>query len=1081
MDYRSIIESKYNRTNWQKLLYDIFRQNIRFWQQPIEVSVDENMAKTALYIGQISLPDGHGIAVYEVELSDKVIIERNRAGIRNLLCTNWSGMGCAGAFMFCYRQNESVLRFSYVSEALSFTEDGSLKKESTDTKRFTYLLGEGHRSRTAIDQFEKLKKSSLDLKDVTKAFSVEALSDSFFKEYKKQYEDIVEFVTGKRMIKGANNKWKEEVTGEPCAEIMREFAAFPDAEKAVRDYVKKLMGRLVFIQFLQKKGWMGCPAGEAWKNGDSEFVQNLFANTPYKETFVDDVLEPLFNDINTKRPGDLTSSPHVGENIKIPYLNGGLFENDDYDSTNFPLPAKYMKSMLDFFASYNFTIDENDPDDAEIGVDPEMLGRIFENLLEDNKDKGAFYTPKEIVQYMCRESLIAYLQTDISEDAVKDSIRQFVTSYDVSPLDDELKETIDKKLKEVKICDPAIGSGAFPMGLLRELYACRKAIEGIDDETAVGIKTHIIQNNIYGVDIEKGAVDIARLRFWLALIVDEQNPHALPNMDFKIMQGNSLLEQYEGVDLSGMSLNEQLKKKSRSKKQEAWQQTFAFDERIALDNIQHAIHEYYLTDDHATKKNLRSAINENVRSYILNLKGCTSDIQQKLENLPIPNDQFFLWHIYFKDVFDKGGFDIVIGNPPYISLQANDGLLADIYHDKGYLTFNGTGDIYSLFYEQGYRLLKTKGHLCFITSNKWMRNASGMETREFLTSSANPKLIFDFAGVQLFENATVETNILLFSKEENLHHIYAVTTDTKCKTIPCDLQDYAKNNGTVDNFEGAQEWIILSPIEAGIQKKISRCAIPLKDWNLSINFGLKTGYNKAFIIDEEVRKNILEQCHTSEEYRKTNDIIKPILRGRDIKRYELAWSNLWIINTHNGLKKENIAPIDVNELYAIKSHLDQYWDKLKSRQDKGITPYNLRNCAYLNELSLPKIIWGEISDRSKFCLDENGDYLCEATTFFMTGDISIFLLCYLNSSLSEYLFSKIATRTGMGTTRWKKYKIEKLLVPKVPEDIISKVEQLYHSYKRDSNILYLQKIDKLIYDFYGLTDEEIAIIENSTK
>lgn len=165
--------------------------------------------------------------------------------------------------MFCYRQNESVLRFSYVSEALSFTEDGSLKKESTDTKRFTYLLGEGHRSRTAIEQFEKLKKSSLGLKDVTKAFSVEALSDSFFKEYKKQYEDIVEFVTGKRMIKGANNKWKEEVTGESCAEIMREFAAFPDAEKAVRDYVKKLMGRLVFIQFLQKKGWMGCPAGEA--------------------------------------------------------------------------------------------------------------------------------------------------------------------------------------------------------------------------------------------------------------------------------------------------------------------------------------------------------------------------------------------------------------------------------------------------------------------------------------------------------------------------------------------------------------------------------------------------------------------------------------------------------------------------------------------------------------------------------------------------------------------------------------------------------------------------------------------------
>ena len=194
-------------------MHDIFRQNIKFWQQPVEVSVDENMAKSALYIGKISLPDGHAIAVYEVELSDKVVIERNRAGIRNLLCTNWRGMGCAGAFMFCYRQNESVLRFSYVSESFVFAEDGCLKKESTDTKRFTYLLGEGHRSRTAIDQFEKLKKSYLDLKAVTKAFSVEALSKSFFDDYKKQYEDIVEFVTGKRMVK-VSNKWVEKETCE---------------------------------------------------------------------------------------------------------------------------------------------------------------------------------------------------------------------------------------------------------------------------------------------------------------------------------------------------------------------------------------------------------------------------------------------------------------------------------------------------------------------------------------------------------------------------------------------------------------------------------------------------------------------------------------------------------------------------------------------------------------------------------------------------------------------------------------------------------------------------------------------------
>ena len=753
MDYRSVIESKYNRQNWQALLYDIFRNKVQFWQQPQPVPVDKDMAKRALYTGKITLPDGHVIAIYEVELSDSVIIERNRAGIRNLLLGSWRGMGCSGAFMFCFRQNEAVLRFSYVSESFAFAEDGSLTKESTDTKRFTYLLGEGHRSRTAIMQFEDLKRSALDLKAITKAFSVEALSDLFFKEYKKQYEDIIEFITGKRMVKVAN-KWEEQVTGQPCREIMQEFCLFPDAEKAVRDYVKKLMGRLVFIQFLQKKGWMGCSAGESWNDGDKEFVQNLFANTAHKNTFVDDVLEPLFNDINTKRTGDITSSPNVGSGIKIPYLNGGLFEKDDYDKTNFQLPAKYMKNLLDFFASYNFTIDENDPDDAEIGVDPEMLGRIFENLLEDNKDKGAFYTPKEIVQYMCRESLIAYLQTDVNDDQTKDAIRQFVTTYDASILSKELKESFDQKLKDVKICDPAIGSGAFPMGLLRELYACRKAIEGIDEETAVSIKTHIIQNNIYGVDIEKGAVDIARLRFWLALIVDEKNPHALPNMDFKIMQGNSLLEQYEGVELSGMSLDEQ--KKRKTKKGQAWQATFAFDEQDALNNIQHAIKEYYLTDDQTSKSNLRRIINENVRSYIVNLKGCTSEIQTKITKLPIPNDQFFLWHIYFKEVFDNGGFDIVIGNPPY---GANIDDMVDVYGKLYPDTSHGYKDIYKYFFDCFINKAKYNGILCYITPNTYLRQPRYGDLRRVLLNY-NLKQILDL-GENIFEEAVVTVAVTL--------------------------------------------------------------------------------------------------------------------------------------------------------------------------------------------------------------------------------------------------------------------------------------------------------------------------------
>lgn len=225
MNYRNIIESRYDRQNWQELLSNIFRRNVQFWAQPQEVQVDESIAKHALYTGKISLPDNHAIAIYEVELSDHVVIERNRVGIRNLLCTNWKGMGCDGAFMFCFRQNDTLLRFSFVCKSLAFNEDNQLVTDETDTKRFTYLLGEGHRSRTAVEQFEALRESKHTLEDIKKAFSVEALSDQFFHEYKKQYEDIIEFVTGKRMVKVAN-KWEEQVTGQPCCAIMEEFSRF---------------------------------------------------------------------------------------------------------------------------------------------------------------------------------------------------------------------------------------------------------------------------------------------------------------------------------------------------------------------------------------------------------------------------------------------------------------------------------------------------------------------------------------------------------------------------------------------------------------------------------------------------------------------------------------------------------------------------------------------------------------------------------------------------------------------------------------------------------------------------------------
>lgn len=1049
MNYKEVIESRYNRQNWLLLLHDIFGNKAKFWNTPSVVHTSSEYARQALWLGTITLSDEQTIAIYEVELADNVDIERNRRGIRDMLLTDWRNNGNAGAFMFCYRKNESVLRFSYVSESWKFADDGTLQKESTDTKRFTYLLGEGHRSRTAIQQFEKLRDSALSLQDLTRAFSVEAVSDMFFRGYKQQYEDIIFFVTGKRMVK-VSNKWEERQEGTPNAFIMQQFDRFDNPEKAVRDYVKKLMGRLVFLQYLQKKGWLGVPVNKAWGEGDPEFIQHLFERCTDKDHFVDNVLETLFNDLNTEREGDNCQLSIVNCQLKVPYLNGGLFEREATDETEFPLPGKYMQNLLDFFSSYNFTIDENDPDDAEVGVDPEMLGRIFENLLEDNKDKGAFYTPKEIVTYMCRESLIAYLQTDVDDEPTKEAIREFVTNHNAEALGN-IAEDIDQRLKDVKICDPAIGSGAFPMGLLKELFLCRTALEGFSQEKAAEIKKHIIQQNIYGVDIERGAVDIARLRFWLALIVDEETPHALPNLDFKIMQGNSLLEQYKGVDLSTMT----------EKKADTTGMLTIFDDM--LDEYRRELREmlakYYSCPDHNEKRSLREKIVNNVKLQLRE-----QSINVDFGDLDLSgNSQFMLWHTWFYDVFSQGGFDIVIGNPPYVQLQANSGELAKLYVNSNYCTFARMGDIYCLFYERGWQLLKKDGHLCYITSNKWMRAGYGEKTRELFATKTNPILLIDFAGVKIFESATVDTNILLFSKADNQHETICAVTNKQNKDSVKNLSDFVKQQNSVSDFSTSDSWVILSPIEQSIKKKIEAVGTPLKDWDINIYRGVLTGCNEAFIISSEKRDEILANCQSEDERRRTAELIRPILRGRDVKRYGYVDNGAFLINTHNGIRGR-IPRIKIEDYPAVKAHLDQFWDKISIRADKGDTPYNLRNCAYLEDFSKPKIVWArlmrltqtDINAFPRFCIVPE-DYMVVDSLCFFSGSNINYIVSALNSEFATwYFFNNVATLDNGG------FQMRQQYVEEIPLPEISKIET---------------DINELIYNAFGFDNDEISYIK----
>lgn len=742
--FKRLFQSKFNLSKWQMLLQDYFHADkVRVSPEVLDEDAED---RKGYFLGSMTTQDNYELGFFYYEMEDGSVLRR-KVGLRNLI-RPYLGYGFDAALAVF--NDGTNWRLSLICD---------LKEDATSTKRFTYVFGDEKAFyKTPILRFESLRTKANEFLEIKKAFSVEALSDDFFDEYRKQYAEFVKFLTGKEYVK-KGNKWVEQKTGEPDAQY---FTSFKEDDKLVRDYIKKMMGRIVFLYFLQSKGWLA---------GNLHYMHDFFydASDEVKGNFLDKVLEPMFFGLLNTKLEDRSSAPlvngvgvkYIPNADKIPYLNGGLFQQEKIDEVDSCFPAGMFQSLFDFFDSYNFTIDENDPNDAEVGVDPEMLGKIFENLLEDNKDKGAFYTPKEIVRYMCQESLTAYLQTGIEDVEVKEHIANFVKTNDVEELggaSSELAMSIDRKLIDVKICDPAIGSGAFPMGLLRELYACRKSIEIFEEDNAADIKRHIIQNNIYGVDIEKGAVDIARLRFWLALIIDEKEPMPLPNLDFKIMQGNSLLESYKGVDLDVTS--KKLKTGKDTKKTRGVL-SLGFEETDVQKTIQDLVKSYFSITDHTLRAQRRQQIDKYVKDYIKICAEGNHEVQDAVDELEIPNDQFFLWHTYFADVFEKGGFDIVIGNPPYgVSIK-------DDYRKAVVASWGNVPDyeIYYYFIVLAAPLLKEKGIMSYIIPNTFLFNTFAKHFREMLVEKWNVLEILDCTKFPIFESAVVRNAINLFQKD----------------------------------------------------------------------------------------------------------------------------------------------------------------------------------------------------------------------------------------------------------------------------------------------------------------------------
>jgi type I restriction-modification system DNA methylase subunit len=1069
------LRAEYTRDNWKKIVNAIFPKREFF---ATEESVDmtkqaqRDLTQKIIRFGNIKLDDDNSLALYEVELKTNAThITRNRVGLRNLITNEVIPGVVDGALIVYHQPGHGDWRFSFYSKSKYWDDEGNEIKKETHPKRYTYVLGKGETCVTPRERFWHLvEKRTRTIKDVLEAFSVEKISKEFFVKYKRHYQAFVESLI--------DSHFKASV--------------FNGNEKAIRDFMKKMLGRIVFLQFLQKKGWLDVAQDKHYGEGNKNFLAEFFeANN--NDVFYTNCLVPLFFETLNNPKDEIFKVTKT----KFPYLNGGLFERDEIEKkakADFIVFKKELfENLFSFFGEYNFTIDESTPDDLDVGIDPEMLGHIFENLLEDNREKGAFYTPKLIVQYMCQEVLIQYLELHLGKhEAIANFIR-YKDRGDEKAKDNFIRNNaskIEKLLDDVKICDPAIGSGAFPMGLLQEIFHAKLALDWTLLDKKGDVKRAIIQNSIYGVDKDKGAVDIARLRFWLSLIVDEEvkkgeKPQPLPNFDYKIMQGDSLLESFKGYSLKYHDIQEEpqqtdlfntqtqinifrkthtdlaaLEKdffdpKNNHRKEEIRNQIDAL--------VAHSIEQSF-KDLIAEKKKTVTSISKNIapdksrktkqEKTIATLEAEIEDMQQALKDIKplLKKDEkpWFMWHLYFKDVFDKGGFDIVIGNPPYIRQESITHIkpyLEKIDGKPNYEVYNSTSDIYTYFFELGHKILKQdKGVFSYICSKKYTRAKYGQNLRKYLLSKTQFSGYVDFNEVQVF-GATVDTSIIFFQKKSEPFNDYTfsfcqVGNDVQ-KNQP--LIEYLNKSSSIHSIKSLNEnsWSFADKPSENIKQYIHRSGKTLGQHSVKILRGILTGFNEGFVIEtHEEYQNIIRTSPKADQF------IKPILKGRNISKYSYLYDNKYMIIIPSGwtdLNRKGIEPESFvsREFHSLINYLKKKQEEfeqksvkrgkgLYDREDQGKYWWELRDCDYYSDFEKEKLVWIELTDQPKFAFDKKGYYL-NNTGYMMVGDNIKYLCSVLNSKLSSWVFNLITTSSGVGTNRWIKTYIEQIPIPEIPK------------------------------------------------
>lgn len=1133
---KHILQNSYDRDQWISTLQFLTGKReyltVNLSPKTIEINTQEadRIVKTFYQIGSLKTSDGISLPIFEIILEDNIRIEYNKVSVNDFIkkyIIKDAIKGALTTFSYDKGHEKKEWRFSFISKNSANDFFAEAEAEETNPKKYTYIFGTEEEHRTAIERLYNLEQSRFRLEDFFEAFNVEPVSKKFFEEYKSLYKQFSGFLADEKNeyrsifeaeINDFNSKTKEDIAKE--------------IDKDIRNFASRLMGRMVFLYFLQKKHWLGA-SNQQYKDGSSTFLSDLFFNDKESQNdYYEKYLSPIFfNALNTPDRKNEEFKLHNGKTVCIPFLNGGLFEEEQEPKTHRKIhfPTSYFEMLFNFFNGYNFTIYENSPEEHTVAVDPEMLGHIFENLIDYNKDTGTFYTPKEIVQYMTQESLIEYLNTHLQKE--RKDIENLLKNHYTKPFNNVELEKIDQLLNDVKICDPAIGSGAFPMGMLQEIFNLKAVIayELKKEWNPAQVKQDIIQNSIYGVDLDEGAVEIARLRFWLSLVVDEGTPKALPNLDYKIMQGNSVVESFKGIDLSKIStgndlmivenlqtdlfgdlVDDQMKITiGKSGLAEEIQNlikkyfTAKTEQKKELkDKIQYKITEHIDFNIELRENQLHRQINILEQSYknlkakeLKALENYKSDLQnlyetkeelykiQKREEKP-----YFLWHLFFADVLTKGGFDIVIGNPPYIQIQKLGKLSLEL-ENVGYKTFKKTGDIYALFYEKAIDLLKDKGTLSYITSNTWMRTKFGEELREYFLKNIKIKNLINFEDTQIFPSATVEVNIIIANKDNWNFPINATVVKGNLNRTNS-IADYVENNYSEIEYLDKEGWVILDNKNFLLKKEIEKVGTKLKNWNLDFYRGFLTGFNDAFFIDEKTKNEIIQKEP------KANEIIKPLLRGREIKKYFFEKTNNYVIFTHNGytnLSKNRIPKIDINQFPIIKNHLDNFWNEIEKRADQGDTPYNLRNCAYAESFDKDKIVWLAISDKPAFALDTEKMYVT-APAYIMTSDRNKYLLSFLNSKIMEWYLDKVSSSTGQGTNQWSKIFVEQLPIPLIDDyrkELLENLVDIITFIKKISNKLtevvennhianfFEEVIDAIVFEIYfpeEMQEKNITVI-----